>query len=98
MKATKGGELPFVFAPETHGMETASGLLADYKRLLDYEAGCDVLKLLVLVLDTRQKDGGAFGKVIPVVEFEGPAVIAFKTPSVTCKVWEIRGRAGGDSA
>jgi len=68
------------------------GLLADYKKLIEYQKP-NVLKLLILVLDTRKEGRGILGKVLKAVEFERKGRVVYEDSGlgIWCKAWEITG-------
>src|SRR5262249_47238224 len=71
------------------GLADARGFLRDYSRLVTYPGPAALLRLLVLVLDTRGEKPNDLGRVLMGVQCDGPGEVVFEDPrlNILCKVW-----------
>ena len=62
--------------------------MSDYQKLVS--CTLDVLKVFVLVLDTRGEPDN-LGKLLLAVEFERPGVVIFenRVGGILCKAWKV---------
>lgn len=86
---------PLVMSNQTidRQMLVGPGILADYFRLVDFNAGEDSPVRLLLLCVQKAAEPDNFGKILSQIEFEKSGETLLDTPKVWVKAWVV----GGDS-
>lgn len=84
---------PIVFSDQAidRQMMLGPGLLADYFRLVDFEAGEDSPARLLILCVQRAAEPDNFGKILSQIEFEATGVTLLDTQSTWVKAWFVGG-------